>query len=45
MFGDHPDPLVMTARVGFEGVSDARARGLQAGKRGYVVTVKREAKP
>ena len=33
MFGDDPDPTVTTARVGFEVVSDAHARGLRAGKR------------
>ena len=33
MFGDDPDPTATTARVGYGGVSDARARGLRAGKR------------
>ena len=28
MFGDDPNPTVMTARVGFREVSDTHARGL-----------------
>ena len=34
MFGDDPDPTVMTARVGFGAVSDTHARGLSIVKRG-----------
>ena len=37
MFGDDPDSTVMTARSGLGEVSDTRARGLRAGKRGEVV--------
>ena len=29
MFRDDPDPMVMTARVGFRDVSDTHARGLR----------------
>ena len=31
MFGDDPDPTVMTVRVGFGGVSDTHERGLTKG--------------
>ena len=32
MIGDDPDPLVMTARVGFGELSDTHARGLTKGQ-------------
>ena len=33
MLGDDPDPMVMTARVGFGEVSDEHARGLSTEQR------------
>ena len=34
MFGDDSDPTVTTERVGFGGVSDARARGCELAREG-----------